>query len=269
MYQHSYSVPTLFNLSGLKMAPFKYISLSKYCTFFFVFSCIQAVSSPPLPPNTVKCCLVDAIFMYVVRFSRWVLFDWWQFCEFLLRVIVVTCSSCWVITSPVQSSTFHDSGWPKCPPSFLGKLHFLPPVILAPNWTRFSHPEDGSTIVLQKFELTNLKRSIKTKKCTVILEFLVCNFLCFVCNYKCSFVKTVMPEGQQHTAWCLTHLCWHAAETRSFHCTCQDGLRISVAYCREGLFAEPAEHFNYINMVSCNTVRQDKEGIMYRLTFYR
>ena len=28
------------------------------------------------------------------------------------------------------------------------------------------------------------------------------------------------PEGHQHTAWCLPHLCSHASQIRSFHCTC-------------------------------------------------
>ena len=28
------------------------------------------------------------------------------------------------------------------------------------------------------------------------------------------------PEGHQHTAWCLAHLCSPASQIRSFHCTC-------------------------------------------------
>jgi hypothetical protein len=28
------------------------------------------------------------------------------------------------------------------------------------------------------------------------------------------------PEGHQHTACCLAHLCSHSSQIRSFHCTC-------------------------------------------------
>ena len=109
---------------------------------------------PFIPWNFYVCCQV----------SQRVLFKWWRFCEFLFCVVIVSCSSFWVVTSPVPSSTFHGSGWTKFPPTLLDKQHFLPPVTSAPTWIRFSHPEDGCSIFYKILELTNLTTLHKNKK---------------------------------------------------------------------------------------------------------
>jgi len=45
-----------------------------------------------------------------------------------------------------------------------------------------------------------------------------------------------------------------------------NSLRQSFVSFRVGPFAEPADHFNDINVASCNTVSKDKGGFIYRLT---
>ena len=107
---------------------YKHISIG---IFFFLYpSCIKPIN---ISYYCTVCCLFHGTFIYYVRYSQWVLFNCWRFCAFILCVIVVSCGSCWAVTSPVSSSTFLYSGWPKFPPTFLHKQHFLPPVTSAPT----------------------------------------------------------------------------------------------------------------------------------------
>ena len=106
-----------------------------------------------------------------------------------VAMVVAQLALCWKLLA-LPLSTFHDSSWPKFPPFFLDKLHFLPPGI--------QHLPEPHSVTLKMaalyfYKSCNLQisqRSIKTKKkATIILKSSECKTLCFVCNFKCSLSK--------------------------------------------------------------------------------